>query len=82
MTALDWADAPTITQAPVRVKRERARGLRFPSIKIPSLPLVSQVVGALATLSGVYIEWGAGITLIVGGVASVALGALREAGKV
>jgi hypothetical protein len=49
---------------------------------LPSWALLAQVVGGAATLAGVYLKFGSGITLIVGGVAAVVVGALREAGKV
>lgn len=70
------------TQAIPKVKRARVRGLRMPSVKVPSWPLLAQVGGAFATLGGVYLEWGTGVTMIVGGLAAVVVGALREAGKV
>lgn len=60
--------------------RRRVRGLRFPVL--PSWALSAQLAGGVATLAGVYLKFGSGITLIVGGVAAVVLGALREAGKV
>lgn len=60
--------------------RRKLRGLRMPVL--PSWPLLAQAAGAAATLVGVYLKWGSGITLIVGGVAAVLVGALREAGKV
>lgn len=62
------------------VARPRVRGLRIPVL--PSWPLVAQVVGGIAALSGVWQEWGSPVALMVGGVAAVVVGALREAGKV
>ena len=60
--------------------RPRVRGLRMPVL--PSWPLVAQVGGAVASLAGVWQEWGSPVALIVGGVAAVVVGALREAGKI
>lgn len=62
------------------VPRRRVRGLRFPAL--PSGALLAQLGGAAGALVGVYLEWGTGLALVVGGVAAAALGALREAGKV
>lgn len=62
------------------VPARRVRGLRFPVL--PSGTLLAQLGGGLATLAGVYLAAGIAITLIVGGVAAVVLGALREAGKI
>lgn len=62
------------------VPRPRVRGLRLPAL--PSWPLTAQVVGAISALWGVDHEWGAGVAAIVGGVAAVLVGALREAGKI
>jgi hypothetical protein len=64
----------------VKPAKPRIRGLSMPAI--PSWPLVAQVTGGIATLSGVYLEWGSAITLITGGVAAVVLGALRESGRI
>ena len=58
----------------------RLRGVRLRAV--PSGPLLAQLVGAAATLAGVFLIWGVAITLIVGGVAIMALGTLREAGKI
>jgi hypothetical protein len=58
----------------------RVRGLRFPVL--PSGSWLAQVGGAAATLTGVTMLAGVAVALIVGGVASVVVGALREAGKV
>lgn len=76
-TVPDWAAEAT---APVKVARRRARGLRLSVL--PSWPLLSQMGGGAAVLSGVYLLWGVAITLIVGGVVAVALGMLREGGKI
>jgi hypothetical protein len=58
----------------------RIRALRWPVL--PTLPALSQLAGGASALVGVYLQWGWAVTLIVGGVASVALGALREAKKI
>lgn len=58
----------------------RLRGARVPVL--PSGPLLAQLAGGAATLAGVLMTWGLGVTLIVGGVAAVALGALRESKKI
>jgi hypothetical protein len=58
----------------------RTRGLRFPAL--PTGSLLAQLGGAVAALGGVYLAWGGAIALVVGGVGSVVVGALREAGKV
>jgi len=71
--------APPVEEPPAP-PRPRLRGLRFPAL--PSGPLLAQLGGAVAALAGVYMTWGTGVALIVGGVAGAALGALREAGKV
>lgn len=62
------------------VPRRRVRGLRFPVL--PSMPLVAQLGGGGAALAGSFSQFGAGITLIVGGIAAVVLGMLREAGRI
>lgn len=71
---------PTISHDVNARPRPRVRGLRMPAL--PSWPLVAQVAGGLSALGGVYLEWGSAVTLIVGGVTSVVIGALREAGKI
>lgn len=58
----------------------RLRGLRFPVI--PTGSWLAQVGGGVAALTGTYLQFGVAVTLMVGGLASVVLGALREAGKV
>jgi hypothetical protein len=76
MSVLDemtWQDA-------VRPPRRKLRGLRFPVI--PTGAWLAQVGGGLAALVGCYLQFGLAVTLMVGGLASVTLGALREAGKV
>lgn len=80
MSASVLEDMLTAEHPVVRPPRRRVRGLRMPVL--PSGPLAAQVGGAAATLGGVYLAWGVAVTLIVGGVAAVVLGALREAGKV
>jgi hypothetical protein len=59
--------------------RVKLRALRFPAV--PATLLV-QLGGGASALTGVYLAWGLAALLIVGGVATVVLGALREAGKV
>jgi len=65
-----------LTVAPPRV----ARGLRFPVL--PSGALLAQLVGGAAALVGTFLVFGAGVSLMVGGVAAAVLGGLREAGKI
>jgi hypothetical protein len=60
--------------------RRRARGLSLPVL--PSWPLVAQVLGGTAALCGVWLRFGVPVALIVGGVALVLVGMLREAGKI
>jgi hypothetical protein len=62
------------------VVRRKLKGLRLPVL--PSWPLVAQVLGGAGVLGGVYLKLGLAITLIVGGVAAVAVGMLREGGKI
>lgn len=72
-----WANANRGAEpAPGR----RLRGLRVPVL--PSGPLLAQVGGGVATLAGVWGLAGPWLTLIVGGVAAVALGALRESKRI
>jgi hypothetical protein len=61
--------------------RER---VRWQPLKLPVIPvtLIAQAGGGVAALGGVYMAFGTAVTLMVGGVASVVLGALREAGKI
>jgi hypothetical protein len=61
-------------------KPRRVRGLRLPVL--PSGTLLAQLAGGAAVLWGTYMTWGLGRTLIVGGIAAVVLGALKEAGKI
>jgi hypothetical protein len=61
-------------------RRRRVRGLRLTAV--PSGPLTAQVAGAVAAMVGVCLLWGLAVTLLAGGVACVALGALKEAGRV
>jgi hypothetical protein len=60
--------------------RRKVHGLRFPVV--PTGSWLAQVGGAVATLAGVTMLAGVAAALIVGGVTSVVIGALREAGKV
>ncbi len=59
--------------------RTRIAPLRFPSL--PGTLLV-QLGGGVSALAGVYVTFGAGVAMIVGGIAAGILGALREAGKI
>lgn len=58
----------------------RVRGLRMPVM--PSGSWLAQVGGGAGALIGCYQVLGLGITMIIGGVAAVVLGMLREAGKI
>lgn len=62
------------------VVKPRIRGLSLPAV--PSGPWLAQVGGGIAGGVGVYLQWGLAITLIVGGVAAVVLGMLKEAEKI
>lgn len=73
MTTEAW-NAPTAVH-----ERVRLRAFRFPSV---SATLLAQLGGGGAALTGVYMQWGTAVLLIVGGVAATLLGALREAGKI
>jgi hypothetical protein len=75
-TPSDWASAGVAIPRP----RRRLRGLALPVL--PSWPLVAQVAGAVVAEVGVWQEWGRPVALIVGGVAAVAVGMLREAGRI
>ena len=70
------ASAETIARAPVR----RVRGLRFPAL--PTGAMLAQVFGGAAALFGSYLTFGAGVTLIAGGVAGAVLGALKESNRI
>jgi hypothetical protein len=63
-----------------RVAPRRLRGLRMPVL--PTGAWLSQVGGGITALVGSYLQFGVAVTLIIGGVAAVVVGALREAGKV
>ena len=63
-----------------RPQPRRVQGLRMPVL--PAGSWLAQVGGACAELTGTYMQFGAAVSLMVGGVASVIVGALREAGKV
>ena len=84
MTSTTWADQPTEllerAAAPAKAKRTRVRGLRITAL--PSWPLLAQAGGGISTLSGVYLQFGLAVTLIVGGISAVVLGTLREGGKI
>lgn len=78
MTTIDDVlNAPTQVHP---VVRRRVKGLRVTAV--PSWPLLAQVGGAATTGLGVYMAWGIAATLILVGVGAVALGALREGGKI
>lgn len=78
MTTINEAmNAPTTAHP---VVRRRVRGLRITAV--PSWPLLAQIGGAATTHLGVYLAWGLAATLILAGVSAVALGALREGGKI
>ena len=76
--AMDVGTIPTTYNGVAR-PRARIQPLRFPSL--PATLLV-QLGGGAAALGGIYLAWGVAALLIVGGVAGVVLGALREAGKI
>lgn len=59
--------------------RLRLRGLRFPAVPAT---LLTQLGGAGAALTGVYLQWGVSVLLMVGGVAATVLAALREADRI
>ena len=65
---------------PPPAPRPRIRGLRLPAL--PSWPLLAQVGGGAAALWGVWAQFGGPVAGMVGGIAAVAVGALREAGKI
>lgn len=67
-------------ESDVRPPPRRVRGLRMPVL--PTGSWLAQVGGGVAALSGAYMQFGLGVTMIAGGVAALVLGALREAGKV
>lgn len=80
-----WENAETavytnVTPPAAAVTRKRVRGLRLATV--PSLPLLAQLAGAASALGGVYLQFGTGITMIVGGVLAAGLGMLREGGKI
>ena len=56
------------------------RGLRVPVL--PSGPLLAQCLGAGALTAGMFLQFGAAVTLIVAGAAGAVLGALKEAGRI
>ena len=75
---VDTGTIPALYNGSAR-PRTRIAPLRFPAV---SATLLTQLAGGVATLAGVYMTLGVGVTLIVGGLAATVLGALREAGKV
>lgn len=60
--------------------RRKVHGLRFPVL--PTGSWLAQVGGGVATLTGVFMQFGGAAALMVGGVAAVVLGMLREGDKV
>lgn len=80
MTSMAWLEQPTEAHPNVAAKRRRVRGLRLTSV--PSWPLLAQVGGGASVLSGVYLQWGVAVTLIVGGALAAGIGMLREGGKI
>jgi len=64
----------------IAAPRRRIRGLRITAV--PTFANFMQLAGAAATLVGVDLKWGSAITLVVGGVVAVAVGMLREGGKI
>jgi hypothetical protein len=70
----DTWNAPTAVHPRVRL-----RAFRFPAV---SATLLAQLGGGGAALTGVWMQWGTPVLLMVGGVAATVLGALREAGKI
>lgn len=75
-TAWLEVDRPRPARPPVR----RLRGLALPVL--PSWPLVAQAAGAVATMVGVWQEWGSPAALMASGVAAVLTGMLRESGRI
>ncbi len=78
-----WTVPPFNATAPPSsppAPRPRVRGLRLPVL--PSWPLLAQLAGAGAALWGVWAQFGGPVAGMVGGAAAVAVGALREAGKI
>jgi hypothetical protein len=59
--------------------RIRLRAFRFPAVP---MTLLAQLGGGGAALTGVYLQWGIAVLLMVGGAAAVVLGMLREADKI
>jgi hypothetical protein len=64
----------------VPVPRRRLRGVRLTAL--PSWPLAAQVLGGVGGLAGVWHQWGWSVAAMVGGAIAVAVGALREGGKI
>jgi hypothetical protein len=78
---MSTATLEQMLEAPAAVApRRRVRGLQIRTL--PSWPLLSQVGGGAAVLGGVFLLFGVAVTLIIGGAAAIALGALREGGKI
>lgn len=74
MVAETWANAPTVARPRVRLR----------AFRLPAVPatLLAQLGGGGAALTGVYMQWGVAVLLMVGGVAATVLAALREADKI
>lgn len=80
MTVLDEMTWQNGQVTEVRPQPRKLRGLRFPVI--PTGGWLAQVGGGIAALVGSFMQFGAPITLIAAGLASVVLGTLREAEKI
>lgn len=76
---MTMVDAQT-QQLPAVAAPKRLRGLRMPAL--PTGAWLAQVGGGIGALFGSYLQFGLPLTMIIGGVAAVVLGALREAGKI
>lgn len=74
MTTDTWPAMPAVERPRVKL-----RAFRFPAV---SATLLAQLGGGGAALTGVWMQWGVPVLLMVGGVAVTVLGALREAGKI
>ena len=62
----------------MRPPRRELHGLRFPVIPKPSWLI--QLSGGIATLSGVWMQWGTAVALMAGGAATIVVSMLKEAG--
>jgi hypothetical protein len=64
--------------AEARPAPRKLRGLRFPVIPKPSWLI--QLGGGIATLSGVWMQWGTAVALMAGGATTIVVSMLKEAG--